>query len=105
MHPPNKVPRDSNSKTDFFSHQNTFLTLIKKMALKLKHGDAQLRSSVSSYDLKNVMSWGLFFFSIWELAELSLPKCHSFTLRVKPTEDWEVLEVRSRKVIHLFIDL
>ena len=37
------------------------------MALKLKHGDAQLRSSVSSYDLKNVMSWGLFFFFFFNL--------------------------------------
>lgn len=62
----------------------------------------QLRFSVSSYDLKNVM-WcpeGFFFFSIWELAEFSLPKCHSFTPCVKPTEDWEVLEVRSRKMFH-----
>lgn len=58
-----------------------------------------------------VMTWKMwcpevfFFFSFWERVELSLPKCHPFSLCVKPTEDWEVLEVCSRKVIHLFIDL
>lgn len=45
-----------------------------------------------------VMTWkmwcpeGCFFFSIWELAELSLPKCHSFTL-CEPY--WGLRSVRS----------
>lgn len=47
------------------------------MVLKFKHGD--LSCSASSYDLKNLMSW-LGFFLIWKLAEISVPKCHSFIL-------------------------
>lgn len=97
---PNKFPRGNSPERVW----NTFLTLINKVAQKLKHADGLLFL---------VMTWKIwcpevfffFFLPIWELTELSLPRCHSFTLRVKPTEDWEVLEVRSRKVIHLFIDL
>lgn len=49
------------------------------MALTLKHGDTQLRSSVSGYDLKNVVSWGVFFFNLgisWALFA-QMPFIHS----------------------------
>lgn len=53
-------------------------------------------------DLKNVLGCFIYFElgDSWALfAQMPLTLC------VKPTEDWKVLEVRSRKVIHLFIDL